>query len=444
MKPPATPPTAHSLAEELLGQPEKMMEVFELSRTASSTLKEYIHWDKLRFLNPPEGFTTREWWLAIKAQREPDLKQIPLVSTNGKLFNYKIADPLPSRLHEIDLSVGGGIHMPYQITNPATKNQYYVESLIEEAITSSQLEGATTTRRVAEEMIRIGRRPIDRSEQMIFNNYHTMQAISELKNEPLTKELVLHLHSLITRDTLDDPNCAGRFRTKNELVAVMDDEGVVHHTPPDADELEARIKSMCDFANQKTPDEFLHPAVRAMILHFWLAYDHPFVDGNGRTARALFYWAMLKYGYWLCEYISISTIILKSPSKYARAFLYTETDDNDLTYFLLYHSNVLHRSIQALQAYIKRQVARVQEVESKIKTIAALNHRQIALINNALRHPKKRYTIVGHQTSHRVVYQTARTDLLEMVSLGLMDTVKVRRRIYFIPVPNLEKALADL
>src|SRR5205814_10028127 len=58
-----------------------------------------------------------------------------------------------------------------------------------------------------------------------------------------------------------------------------------------------------------------HPMVRSMILHFWLAYDHPFVDGNGRTARALFYWSMLRNGYWMFEYITISKIILSGPDR---------------------------------------------------------------------------------------------------------------------------------
>ena len=95
-----------------------------------------------------------------------------------------------------------------------------------------------------------------------------------------------------------------------------------------------RMGLMCDFANSKTPEGFVHPVLRSIILHFWLAYDHPFVDGNGRVARALFYWSMLRHGYWLFEFVSISQIILKAPVKYGRAFLYTETDDNDLTYFI--------------------------------------------------------------------------------------------------------------
>ena len=116
---------------------------------------------------------------------------------------------------------------------------------------------------------------------------------------------------------------------------------------------------MCDFANGKTPGEFVHPAIRSIILHFWLAYDHPFLDGNGRTARALFYWSMLHHHYWLCEFISISHLILKAPAEYERAFLYTETDDNDLTYFIIYHLKLIRRAVDELHKYIARKTERV-------------------------------------------------------------------------------------
>ena len=57
-----------------------------------------------------------------------------------------------------------------------------------------------------------------------------------------------------------------------------------------------------------------------------LAFIHPFVDGNGRTARSLVYWYMMKKGYWLTEYLSISRIIYRNKAQYEKAFLYTEAD----------------------------------------------------------------------------------------------------------------------
>lgn len=96
----------------------------------------------------------------------------------------------------------------------------------------------------------------------------------------------------------------------------------------------------------------MHPVIIAIVLHSWLAYDHPFVDGNGRTARAPFYWSMLSQGFWLVEFLSISSILRKAPATSSRSFLHAETDENDLTYFILYHLKVIRRAIDELRAYM--------------------------------------------------------------------------------------------
>ena len=147
------------------------------------------------------------------------------------------------------------IEVPETIVNPQTRDQYIVRSLIQEAITSSQIEGAATTRRVAKEMLRSGRPPRDKSEQMIFNNFHTMQQIRKWKDQPLSKDLIFEIHRTITDQTLDKPDAAGRLRREDEIVTVEDTlSGDILHDPPHANELPERLEAMCDFANGKTPD----------------------------------------------------------------------------------------------------------------------------------------------------------------------------------------------
>jgi len=347
-------------------------------------------------------------------------------------------------LREIDLGMGGAIGMPEQITNTETRDRYYVNSLIQEAITSSQLEGAATTREVAKEMIRTHRQPRDRSERMILNNFKTMRAISQLKDERLSKELILQLHRTVTEGTLDKEDAAGRWRRADEQITVSDAYGEVLHVPPEAQLLEERMAALCNFANGKIPAGFVHPVIRSMVLHFWLAYDHPFIDGNGRTARALFYWSMLHHGYWLFEFVSISEIMVKAPARYGRAFLYTETDDNDLTYFIVYHLAVIDRAIKELHSYIGAKARQVQALEQELKGMMALNYRQRALVSHALRHPNHRYTIKSQSTSHNVVYETARKDLLELQDRGLLRGWKVGKTWYFTPVEDMEQRLAEL
>lgn len=442
MKMPRTPPSADRLLA-LIKTPKVIERLISVNPEATLTGK-YVHWDKLRHLSPPDGLSLEEWWLAIKMRRKSQFKAIPLSDINGELFRFLDTDPVGQHLHEIDLGCAGTIQMPDPITNPDTRNQYYISSLIEEAITSSQLEGAATTRRAAKDMIKSGRSPVDRSEQMILNNYRTMQKIAGIKHETLSPELVKTIHHLVTHDTLDNADAAGRYRQEDEPIVVGDMYNETFHTPPPADQLQNRMQLMCDFANGKTSESFIHPVIRSIILHFWLAYDHPFVDGNGRTARALFYWSMLHHQYWLFEFISISQIIRKAPVKYARAFLYTETDENDLTYFILYHLDVVTRAIKELHNYLRKQTEKVQMAECMMQGINTLNHRQRALISHALRHPTQRYTIRSHQNSHGVVYQTARNDLLDLSERGLLDQVKIGKGFSFTSVKDLQGKLQTL
>ena len=442
MKIPKSPPRFAELPVELTEDSTRLHQLMSLSPPALSS-GNYLHWDQLVHRDPPSGFSHREWWFALKFHRHGLFKEIPFADTSDEPFKYLITDPIPERLHQIDLSAGGRIEMPSEITNPDTRDRYYVASLIEEAITSSQLEGASTTRRVAKEMIRSGRPPKDRSERMIFNNYITMKAIGRFKNEPLSKELLFRIHRSVMQKTLDDPDAAGRFRADDEEVYVSDPvDTTVLHSPPPAGGLESRMEAMCKFANGNLPNGFLHPILRSIMLHFWLAYDHPFVDGNGRTARALFYWSMLRNGYWLAEFITISHIIRKGPARYSRAFLYTETDENDLTYFILYHLDIINRSIKALQDYIKRKTTELQRLQAELRSLSIFNHRQRAILSHALRHPFHQYTIHGHQESHNVVYQTARMDLLDLSDRGILEGKKTGNRWVFTAPGNLEEELA--
>lgn len=439
MKIPATPPSRdHAFA--LLRNPERFIAV--ASTVQSPTVSgNYIHWDKLRFHTPPKGLRHEEWWAGLRLQRKG--QPVSLRDKDGHPFSFNLVDPLPEHLHEIDFMTGGIIQMPSQVTNPNTRNTYLVRSLVEEAFTSSQLEGAASTREIAKELIRGQRPPRSRGERMILNNYLTMQKIVELKENILSKAFVFNIHQMITEDALDDPSVVGRFRRPDEHRVVGDDEGTIFHDPPQSDQLEERMEAMCEFANSTGSEPFIHPFIRSMILHFWLAYDHPFIDGNGRTARALFYWSMLKHRYWLFEFISISHAIIKSPISYGRSFLYSETDSNDLTYFLIYHSKVVRRAIRDLIEYIKGRSGRLQRLEAQLRGTVALNYRQRELIRHAFQHPGQIYSVASHGRSHKVSRQTASNDLLNLVARGLLKKVKGGRADFFVAVPDLETRLSD-
>jgi len=424
---PHKPPSLQELVERCGGLEEALPLLTRLATVVEGD--RYLHWDELRHRPPPQGLSHEQWWLAEKLSRRRT--PLPLLASDGQPFWFSQPPLLLQGLHDIDRQAGASVVAPEAVTTRSTRDRHLLSSLMEEAITSSQMEGAATTRDVAKAMIRSRRPPRDRSERMILNNFLTMQRIRELREQPLTPELVLELHRLVSADTLDDPADAGRLRPPGKEVVVDDAYGTVFHLPPAAEELPGRLEELCRFANGETPKVFIHPVVRAVALHFWLAYDHPFCDGNGRTARALFYWAMLHQGYWLFEFISISSVINKARGQYEMSFLFSESDDNDLTYFLLAQVKVIQQAITSLHAYLERKAGEVGALQQRLEGMEGLNHRQLALLRHALRHSGFRYSVLSHQNSHGVSHQTARSDLQKLATRGLLTAGKDGRRELF-------------
>lgn len=408
----------------------------------------YVHWDKLRHLPPPAGISTEQWWLKIKLARSNERRKFPLTDTYGRPFGFTLPDIVLRHLHYVDQHCGGEVAMEGVVTSEKEAGRrFLVNSLMEEAIRSSQLEGATTSRQVAKEMLRSGRRPKDRGERMIANNYRALQFMRDELTGDLTPEGVLELHRIVTEGTLDNPDAAGRLQRPDEKrVAVFDrdDEERPVHRPPPAEELPERMAALCRFANEVNDGgQFVHPVVRAILLHFWLAYDHPFEDGNGRTARMLFFWAMRKQGYWLAEYLSISRLIYKAPAQYERAFLQTETDEGDATYFLIHQLKVIDRAIDDLHRYLQRKIAEQADLKKALHDTEGLNGRQLVLLTHATKHPDHAYTFSGHARSNRVTHETARADLGDLADRGFLLRRRQGRTYVFEVPPDLPERLRE-
>jgi Fic family protein len=438
----APPPDFYEIVAGL--RAERLPELMRLALSQQDG-RNYVHWDKLRQLDPPADLSYDEWWFLIKWARKQLERTIPLTDPAGAAFVYGVPDLVARRLHYVDQRCSGEVAMSEVVTaDDQARQQYLVNSLMEEAIRSSQLEGATTTRRVAKELLRTGRAPKDRSELMILNNYRAMQYMRDGMHHELTPATVLELQRILTEGTLDNPDAAGRLqRPDEERIAVVDrvDGSVIHNSPP-ADQLPARLQALCDFANEgESPDRFIHPVVRAILLHFWLAYDHPFEDGNGRTARALFYWYMRTRGYWLVEYLSISRILRHAPAKYSRSFMLTETDERDMTYFVIYQLKVIQQAVEQLHDYLRQKIKDVRDVEMLLKGSSQFNHRQLALLGNALRTPDASYTFQSHASSHGVTHETARNDLLPLAEMGFLEQRREGRRYAFTPSGSLPELL---
>ena len=391
-------------------------------------LDDYLHWDELSRQPEPAGISHEAWWAALKLARSARLHRIALCDRQRRPFAFNVPDRLLELLHQLDVG------RPESGIDPEASAQLAARARFEESIASARLAGAATPQAWAKEMLRTGRPPQDKDERMIFNLHQALEEIRGWNHRALGPEMILQLHRRIMEGVGDGPDAAGRLRRDQEGTPGVVSEGLARPEPPPAGELPDRLMMMCAFANGQTPEVFVHPFLRAVILHFWVAYDRPFPDGNGRTARALFRWAMLRQGYTDFDFTSPSSVLLQAPERYARSFLASESDDNDLTYFILHQAEVIRAADQALRDRLADRGKTLQAAGKKLRGFARLNRRQQALAAHALHNPEARYVIAGHQRSHGVTHQTARDDLFDLARRGLLAVGK-EGRIYVFRVP---------
>lgn len=414
----------------LFSQQQLAKVLFDKSQKNNEPLKalidkineEYEYWDSVKYKKIPDGCTSaQELWARVKASR--------ITTTIYTWEKYAVAFGLTNKMqrmcHEFDMNFGGSWGNSAVISSE-NRERYLIGSLMEEAIFSSQMEGAATTRKVAKEMLRKKMTPKDRSQQMIANNYQTIRFIVDNKETPLTPELVFHIHYLMTEKTLENPEDAGRLRTNDNVVV---EDGITHevvHTPPPYQELPEFVEELCRYFNETDAKVFVHPIIRGIIIHFMIAYMHPFVDGNGRTARALFYWYMLKQGYWLMEYMSVSRVIASSKKSYEKAYQYVESDFMDVGYFIMYNLKVLDKAFKQLQAYIKKK----QEEKLLANTLLQLgdiNERQAQIVRMYIDNPNEVLTVKDVQAKFMITPTTAKSDIVGLVQRGLLAEISFNK-----------------
>ncbi len=430
--------TERDLAAVMLDTSKRPNE--KLSSLIDKINDNYEYWDTVKYKNRPEGCASaQELWLRVKASRI----SCTVFAWDRYNVTFGLTNKMQRLCHEFDMNFGGSWENSSVIPND-NRERYLISSLMEEAIYSSQMEGAATTRKVAKDMLRRQISPKDKSQQMIVNNYQTIRFIVENKQTPLTPELVLHIHHLMTDKTLNDPKDAGRLRTNNEVVV---EDGITHevvHTPPSFEEMPTFLKELCKYFNETSARVFVHPIIRGIIIHFMVAYMHPFVDGNGRTARALFYWYMLKQGYWLTEYLSISRVIAMSKKSYEKAYQYVEADYNDLGYFIAYNLKVLDQSFKQLQNYIKKK-QNERMLANTFLRLGDINERQAQIIRMYMENPKEVLTVRDLQNKFMVTATTAKSDIVGLLKRGLLDEIafnKVKRG--YVKGQNYDEIVKDI
>lgn len=411
------------LNHELMAKAVPLMNKPEVRELVDEINEKYLYWSDVKYKRVADGsgdIAPAELWACVKFSRM--LQRLTVWKRYG--ISFFLTNSMQRLCHYFDMNFGGSWGNNSLIPHKS-KEQYLISSLMEEAISSSQMEGASTTRKVAKEMLRKEISPRSRSEQMIYNNYVSIRFIVENKDKPLTKELLQQIHSLMTYKTLENPEDEGRFRENDNIVVENSITHEVVHTPPGYTDIPEFVESLCNFFNDMEKEVFVHPIIRAIIVHFMIAYVHPFVDGNGRTARALFYWYMLKSGYWLTEYLSISRVIYKSKASYEKAYLHAEADGNDIGYFISYHLRALELAFQELKHYIDKK-SQQQQTFDFIK-LGNLNDRQAVILSLLNENPHLVLTIKELQNRFAVSHPTVKLDMDALVERGFIEKVPVNK-----------------
>lgn len=371
----------------------------------------------------PVSVPIGQFWQELQKARRDRATLLPLKAQSGEPFWFVLNSSIEKQCDSIaalarrDIAFSG-----------AAFDRLFEDAVIDEAVYSSMIEGAFTTREAAIGFIREQKSPANKSEQMVKSNYDALSYVLENLESPITEKTIISVAQIVTRNAADSQ--VSGYRT--EGVIVGNSEGVVY-TPPSAERVPEMMRALIEFISKSE----LHPILKACIAHFYFVYIHPFADGNGRTARALSYMMLLQAGYDFFRYFSISGLVAKERGKYYRAMLCVEESDCDMTYFIDCYSELLSRTVAEMERHLMHHVL----AEEKLKALdSALSERQIKGAKWLLKGEKDSVTVEVWKKKFKVVTETARRDLLTLCEQGLLVREMDGRKAVFLVERQVKNA----
>lgn len=396
----------------------------------------YCPWSKARHIARELGIPAEAAWEALSVQRSAFRAiQTPIRTEGGDHFRFGVQNVFWAFAHRLDQAYCGRDNVAEDMSDE--RHRYLVEGIMEEAVASSQLEGARTARSQAIALLKSGRAATNDDEKMIVNNFSAMQAVEErFVRDDLTVANILEMHALLTGGLKDDQGEVPHLRAEGESISVIDKlTGDIYHKGPAAEFVRLELQRLCNFANSVGNDDgyaFTHPFIKAVELHFWIGYLHPFTDGNGRLARLLFYWFLLKRGYWAAAFLPISQVIKNAREEYPRAYQLSEQDSFDLTYFIDFNVTKMAEAMRNFEEHREKTELRLSRRREELRKYS-LNARQISVMDYLIRHPEQSVSVRSHMLLARVSNPTAINDLRELVETKLLKKIRSGREVrYFL------------
>ncbi|MCF5166402.1 Fic family protein [Pseudomonas congelans] len=391
----------------------------------------YLPFDKMRFRFPKE-LDQALAWSVVKSARNKQLAPVISLGEPPQVCRFLYTPAMHIAVSACDQNTTvAALEWMCSKIGETKQLQYLLNDLVEdEAISSSQLEGAATTTKVAKDLLGRKRGPRTPDEKMIIGNFRMMQNAWESRDRDLSLKLITDLHQTGVEGIDDERYFPGVFRSDDDVV-VEDGEGNIVHQPPPAGHLAARLQKVIEWVNTNHTEinnqNYIHPVIKAIILHFIIGYEHPFHDGNGRVARSLFYWYLFKKGFGGFRYIAISTLLKIAPIKYGKSYLYTETDEMDLTYFIDYQCRVIARAIRQFKKNYDGAVASIDAFNTFLYEsglFGKLTEKQRVVFNVARSGNNRFFTVNNVKENLNCAYNTAATVLNGLVELKLFRKAK--------------------
>lgn len=373
----------------------------------------------------PSTITIDAFWPVILQHRRSLGCELPLFDQSGNPFWMAITEKIREALLTIDTMATE--NFIERIPSKSIQETVITDALIDEAFNSSVIEGAFSTKKRTRELVEKKLLPTNKSEQMIINNYHALNYILENLHKPIDEDMILSIYQKVVENTLDPEDIVEKYR--DDAVYIYDPTGKVIYEPPHFSRVLPLMNKLIEFINN---DDLHHPIIKACIIHFYFVYVHPFFDGNGRTARALSYMYLLKQGYTFFKFFSISSLVREERPKYYKAIKDVEDNDSDLTYFIDFYTQMIIKSIfRILNDISKEYHNRIIDLYLNHKGVV-LSSRQRKALKLLIKNEKNFTDAQEYMKRNRVAYETARTDLNQLVSLGLMNKSKEGKKYLYI------------
>ncbi|MCD6318814.1 Fic family protein [Candidatus Aerophobetes bacterium] len=293
------------------------------------------------------------------------------------------------------------------------------EAIILESHHSTHIEGTQLTLKQAREILAgkslRGIRKDDRQE--LLNYRKAMDFVAEYLGEKskITEALIKEIHRILVKDVRGGSLEPGKYRKVQNYV-VNSLTGEIIYTPPPPSKVP---KLMREFVRWLNEEASISPVLIAGIAQYQFVDIHPFLDGNGRTARLLCTLILYQNGYDFKRLFSLSEYYDKDRPSYYNAIQLVRNNDMDMTYWLEYFTEGLKN--QLIEVKIKGEMAIKKEVILEKAERLNLNQRQQEILIYLV--DEKRVSVEKIVRRFNWVRRTVQRDLVKLVNLGFVKEV---------------------